>query len=115
MDWNITGEVTIGNINSMMETVYPVAQGKQIESMKDLMCGRSQYSVLLLLLNFQYFLFRSEKSRVKFNDYAGFWTECMERCPKYNRAMVTSFHDQADNHNTSIVLILILTSTNFCI
>ena len=47
MDWNITGEVTIGNINSMMETVYPVAQGKQIESMKDLMCGRSQYSVLL--------------------------------------------------------------------
>ena len=40
MEWNITGKVTIGDINSMMETIYPVAQGKKIDSMKDLLCGR---------------------------------------------------------------------------
>ena len=67
MDWNITGEVTTGNIDSMMETVYPVAQGKQIESMKDLMCGRSNTLIQLFKI-FKYILFRSEKSRVKFNE-----------------------------------------------
>ena len=40
MEWNITGKVTVGDINSMMETIYPVAQGKKIDSMKDLLCGR---------------------------------------------------------------------------
>ena len=47
MEWNISGQVTIDNINSMKDTIYPVAQGKQIGSMKDLLCGRSQYSDLL--------------------------------------------------------------------
>ena len=33
-------------------------------------------------------------SRVKFNTYAGSWSRCMDKCPKYNRAAAPSFHDQ---------------------
>ena len=40
MEWNITGLVTTGGIDSMLEVIYPVAQGIKTDSMKDLLCGR---------------------------------------------------------------------------
>ena len=40
MEWNITGLVTTGGIDSILEVIYPVAQGIKINSMKDLLCGR---------------------------------------------------------------------------
>ena len=38
----------------------------------------------------------SGKSRIKFNTYSLEWSKCMEMCPKYNRAQVPSFTDQAE-------------------
>ena len=35
-------------------------------------------------------------SRVKFNTYAFEWSQCMEMCPKYDRAMVPSFTNQEE-------------------
>ena len=35
-------------------------------------------------------------SRVKFNVHSPEWSQCMATCPKYNRARVPSFSDQAE-------------------
>ena len=35
-------------------------------------------------------------SRVQFNTIALEWSDCMATCPKYNRALVPSFTDQAE-------------------
>ena len=48
-------------------------------------------------------------SRVKFNTYAFEWSQCMEMCPKYDRAMVPSFTNQ-EEYDKLIAWALITTS-----
>ena len=49
-----------------------------------------------MFINLHQLFFRSGMSRIKFNVHSPEWSQCMATCPKYNRARVPSFSDQAE-------------------
>ena len=42
------------------------------------------------------FQFRAQMTRVLFNTLSNDWSQCMEKCRKYNRAQAPSFTDQTE-------------------